>query len=355
MTSDVTRSGLEGERPDREAMIGGVNAASNGAPDTHTSGRRKRRRDGDSMVGEPSFTSYYGLPVLNEPTWAPLDIAGYLFLGGLAGASSSLAATASITGRPVLATRLKAGAAGAIGLSLVALVHDLGRPSRFVNMLRVFKPTSPMSVGSWLLAVYAPANFAAAGTALLGRRTPVLGRAAPAVGAVTTVAAGLLGPAVASYTSALVANTAVPAWHEGREEMPFVFVSSAASAAAGLGLVAAPLGQSGPCRRLGPAAAAAELAASNLMRRRMGMVGDAYKGGKAGVLLKVAEACTAGGAVAALLTRRSRAGTVASGALMLAGSALTRFGIFSAGVASVRDPRYVVEPQKERARARTAQ
>ncbi len=120
------------------------------------------------MVPEAEFSSYYGRPVVKEPTWAPLDIAGYLFLGGLAGASSTLAAGAQLSGRPGLARPLKLGAVGAISLSLVALVHDLGRPARFLNMLRVFKPTSPMSVGVWILSAYAPA----AGAAALGELVP---------------------------------------------------------------------------------------------------------------------------------------------------------------------------------------
>ena len=84
----------------------------------------------------------------------PPDIPGYLFLGGLAGASSALAAGAQLTGSLELARAAKTGAAGAISLSMAALVHDLGRPARFINMLRVFKPTSPMSIGTWLLTGY---------------------------------------------------------------------------------------------------------------------------------------------------------------------------------------------------------
>ncbi|MDQ1441159.1 MAG: hypothetical protein QOG97_1387, partial [Acidimicrobiaceae bacterium] len=109
------------------------------------------------MVPKAEFTSYYGLPILNAPVWHSPDIPGYLFLGGLAGASSVLAAGAHVTGRRDLAIRSKVVATGAIGLSAAALVHDLGRPSRFYNMLRVLKPSSPMSVGSWLLAAYGPA------------------------------------------------------------------------------------------------------------------------------------------------------------------------------------------------------
>ncbi|MDQ1369415.1 MAG: hypothetical protein QOF20_1768, partial [Acidimicrobiaceae bacterium] len=121
------------------------------------------------MVPKAEFTSYYGLPILNAPVWHSPDIPGYLFLGGLAGASSVLAAGAHVTGRRDLAMRSKVVATGAIGLSAAALVHDLGRPSRFYNMLRVLKPSSPMSVGSWLLAVYGPAAAVAGATAVLDR------------------------------------------------------------------------------------------------------------------------------------------------------------------------------------------
>jgi Polysulphide reductase, NrfD len=146
--------------------------------------------------------SYYGQPILNAPVWRA-DIPAYLFLGGLAGASSVLAAGAQATRRPVLARRAKLGALGAILLSLGALIHDLGRPSRFLNMLRVFKPSSPMSVGTWILTAYAPA----AGIAAASDATGLL----PTLGAGATGGAALLGPAVASYTAALIADTAVPA------------------------------------------------------------------------------------------------------------------------------------------------
>jgi formate-dependent nitrite reductase membrane component NrfD len=107
-------------------------------------------------VPEAGFTSYYGLPVLNKPVWSSPDIAGYLFLGGLAGASSVLAAGAQATGRHRLARVSKLGASSAALASLAALVHHLGRPARFLNMLRVVKVTSPMNIGSWLLAGYVP-------------------------------------------------------------------------------------------------------------------------------------------------------------------------------------------------------
>jgi formate-dependent nitrite reductase membrane component NrfD len=298
--------------------------------------RRRKGRD------EPQFTSYYGRPVIKEPTWAALDIAGYLFLGGLAGTSSVVAAGASATRRPALARTAKAGAVGAIGLSLVALVHDLGRPERFLHMLRVVKPTSPMSMGVWLLSAYAPVAGVAALSDVTGR--------ARGTGAAATALAALLGPGVASYTSVLVADTAVPAWHEGFRELPFVFVGSAATAAAGLGLVGAPVRETAPVRRLAVAGVAVELAALKLLERRAGIVAETFHAGRAGRLMRAAEALAAGGAVVAALppVRRSRLASAVAGAGLLAASACTRFGIFEAGVASARDPKYTVAPQRER-------
>ncbi|HET8603434.1 MAG TPA: NrfD/PsrC family molybdoenzyme membrane anchor subunit, partial [Marmoricola sp.] len=134
--SEVTREGVQPKIPGRGALTGSK------------SGRRRRRGGGEqAMVPDATFTSYYGKPIINSPVWSSPDIPGYLFLGGLAGASSGLAAAADLTGRPGVSKVSKVGAAVGATLSLAALVHDLGRPGRFLNMLRVFKVTSPMSVG----------------------------------------------------------------------------------------------------------------------------------------------------------------------------------------------------------------
>jgi formate-dependent nitrite reductase membrane component NrfD len=293
------------------------------------------------MVPDAEFTSYYGRPILKEPTWEALDIAGYFFLGGLAGASSVLAAGAQATGRPALARASKLAALGGISVSLAALVHDLGRPGRFLNMLRVLKPTSPMSVGTWILTGYGPlAGFAAASSV-----TGLL----PGVGAAATAGAAVLGPAVASYTAVLVSDTAAPAWHDGYRQMPFVFVGSAAAAAAGFGLVAAPVAEAGPARRLGVLGVALELAALEKMKPDLGLAAETHDQGRSGTLLRSARWLGVTGALAgATLGRRSRVAAALSGALMLAGSACTRFGIFEAGRASVLDPKYVVDQQKDR-------
>jgi hypothetical protein len=295
------------------------------------------------MVPDASFTSYYGKPVINSPVWETRDIAGYLFLGGLAGASSLLGAGAQLTGRPTLERAAKTGALAGASLSIAALVHDLGRPARFVNMLRTFKVTSPMSVGSWLLGGYVPAAAAACATAWIGRL--------PRLGATATAGAALLGPSVASYTAALISDTSVPAWHDGYREMPFIFVGSAATAAGGLGMVAAP-DESAPACNIALMGAGTEVVAAQLMERRLGMVAEPYQSGTGGVYLKVGQALSALGAVgtvaSAFAGRRSRLVRRLAGAAFLGASITTRWGIFHAGLASADDPKYTIVPQRER-------
>jgi DMSO reductase anchor subunit len=346
-SSDVTQKGLQGVQPGREATVG-VNIGPGGSeqpPGRFREGSRRRGAAGEqAMVPEAEFRSYYGMPVINKPTWQAPDIPGYLFLGGLAGAGAVAAAGAQLTGRRQLARRLKVSNAGAIGLSLYFLVHDLGRRTRFINMLRTFKVTSPMSVGSWLLAAFAPAAMGAAASDVTGTLTPL--------GAAATVGAAALGPAVASYTAALVSNTAVPAWHDGYKEMPFLFVASAASAAAGMGMAVAPKEETGPMRRLGVVAGGLELVMDKFMEKRMGMVGDAFKEHKPHRYSRLAEASTvAGVATAALLGRRSGLARRFAGACLVAGSAFTRFAVFEAGLASAEDPKYTIVPQRERVNA----
>ncbi|HXT91738.1 MAG TPA: NrfD/PsrC family molybdoenzyme membrane anchor subunit [Trebonia sp.] len=320
------------------------------------SARRWRRRGKAErpMVPKAEFTSYYGKPILNPPVWKARDVGGYLFLGGLAGGSSLLAAGADLTGRPNLSRVAKSGALTAGMMSVAALVHDLGRPARFVNMMRVFKVTSPLSVGSWLLGGYVPAAGVAAGTALTGRL--------PRIGAAATATAALLGPAVASYTAALISDTAVPAWHDGYPEMPFVFTGSAAMAAGGLGLLAAPTEESGPARNLALVGQVIEMTAFERMTHRIGMVAEPYHTGRAAMYVRAGQVLGALGATGAALTgipavaagRRRRVLAALSGAALMGASLATRLGVFHAGLASAKDPKYTVVPQRQRLTERAA-
>src|SRR4051794_2098215 len=135
--------------------------------------------------------SYYGRPILKEPVWQP-EIPTYFFFGGIAGASSLLHLGARVTGNETLARRSLLIGAVADVVSPALLVSDLGRPERFLNMFRVFKVTSPMSVGSWILLVSGGASTTAAALELIGKLKPVKVAA--------EIVAGAAGAPLATYT-----------------------------------------------------------------------------------------------------------------------------------------------------------
>lgn len=286
-------------------------------------------------------TSYYGRPVIKEPVWT-WEIPAYFFFGGLGGASAVLSLAARLGGNERLArTSMYVGAAADLA-SPPLLISDLGRPERFLNMFRVFKVSSPMSVGSWLLAVSGGASATAALLELTGR-LKLVKYAAEAVSAVT-------GGPLASYTGGLLADTAVPAWHDARRELPYEFAASAAASAGAASTLLLPPADAGPARRLAVGGALAELGAVQAMERRLGtLVGEPYKQKAAGKLTRASKLCVASGAgLLAWRGRRSRAAAVGGSALLLAGEVALRFAVWKAGQQSARDPRYTVVPQRER-------
>jgi hypothetical protein len=309
----------------------------------------KHGRGEQMTVPRADPSSYYGRPVLKPPAW-DWRIPAYLFAGGLSAGTTILATGADLTGRPVSCRRGRVAAAAALGASTYLLVSDLGRPGRFHHMLRVAKPTSPMSVGTWILAAFGPGVGLGAAVELLParwRRTRagcVLTWAARPAAAMSAVVA----PVLASYSAALLSQTAVPAWNAAYPYLPFVFTGSAAASSGGLIMVAAPVAEAGPARTFAAAGAVAELVASRVMEPRLGLVGEAYASGTPHKLRRWSEYLTAAGLAGALAARRSRVAAVASGLALMAGSVLQRFGVFEAGVESTRDPRYVVAPQRER-------
>jgi hypothetical protein len=285
---------------------------------------------------------------VKAPVWRH-DIAAYLFTGGLAAGSALLAAGADLTGRPGLRRAGRFAALGALGASTYFLVNDLGRPERFHHMLRVAKPTSPMSMGSWILAAFGPAAGLAAVSELAPRVPNGPARVALAgAGRGAGLAAAGLAPALATYTAVLLADTATPSWHEAYPELPFVFAGSALASGAGVGLIGAPPEQAGPARRLAVAGAALELAAARRIETRLGLLSEPYRQGRAGRLLRTGRALTAAGVAGAVLGRRSRLVSALSGAALLVAALATRFGIFEGGIASAKDPKYTVVPQRER-------
>ena len=322
-------------------------------------GRRRGRRGDDGSreqlaVPRVKFESYYGRPVLKPPVWE-WKIPAYLFTGGLSAGSALLAAGADLTGRPALRRATRLGGFAGLLASTYLLVTDLGRPERFHHMLRVAKPSSPMSVGTWILLAYGPGSALAATAELMPPqlRATLPGRLLQAAARPAGLSAAFFAPGLASYTAVLLSQTAVPAWHGAHRELPFVFTGSAAASGGGVGMLFAPVSEAGPARRLAVAGAAAELAVSRLVDRRPGLVTEAFTTGRAHQLRRRAEYLTLGGAVAAAtVARRSRLAAVAAGLALLGGSALQRFGTFEAGVASTMDPKYVVQPQRARLAAR---
>lgn len=306
-----------------------------------TPGARKNGRGEARMVPPAEPGSYYGRPVIKEPVWT-WEIPLYLFTGGLAGASAGLAFGASVLGNRPLARNAWIASFAGVALSPALLVSDLGRPARFLNMLRVFKTSSPMSVGSWILTGAGPAITAAAAHDVLGIGPRPAGRAAGA-------AAALLGMPLATYTGALLANTSVPVWHEARFELPFMFGGSALASAGAAAAVATRPRDAAPARRLALGGALLEGAASQLMKHRLGGLAKPYKSGRCGWISRAAMTLTTAGAATTFLGgRRSRPLAVAGGAATLAGSLLERWSVFHAGFQSARNPEYTVGPQRER-------
>jgi formate-dependent nitrite reductase membrane component NrfD len=295
------------------------------------------------MTSSPVRT-YYGTPVVKEPEWT-WEVPWYLFVGGLGGASSVMAAVARRAGHDALADRAGLVAAGTAIASPALLIADLGRPSRFLNMLRVFKPTSAMSVGSWILAAY---GALATGTGALR----VLGWF-PGLQRLVEGAAAVLGLPMATYTAVLMADSSIPVWHEARGELPFAFSGSAAASAGAAGILLAAAEDAGPARRLAVAGAAVELGAMQVMEQRLGELAEVYEVGPAGAFDKAAKGCTAAGAALVALGGAGRKGarrlaSFAGAGLLLAGSICHRWSVYKAGFQSAADPRYVVKPQRER-------
>jgi formate-dependent nitrite reductase membrane component NrfD len=277
-------------------------------------------------VSDPG--SYYGRPYLKTPVWKP-EVAGYFWVGGLAGASATLALAARLAGnRRLHRSALGAALAGSV-ISPALLIEDLGRPERFLNMLRVFKPTSPMSVGSWVLAGFGTATGGAAVSEFTGLLRP-LGRLAEVV-------AAALGPALATYTGVLVANTAIPTWHESRRYLPFVFAGGAMASAGGLAAMTTPTRRAGPARRLALLGAGLELAASTSMEVHLGELAAPYRDGAAARASRAALALTSTGAAVMALAGRRRPGAILAGSLLLSGALAERIAVFKAGIQSARE------------------
>ena len=169
--------------------------------------------------------SYYGQPIVKAPVWT-WQIGLYLFVGGTAGMSGAIALAGLLTGQSIDLVRAALGVALAgAAISPVLLIWDLGRPARFLNMLRVFKWRSAMSMGVWTLVLFS--SFAAAAFAVV-TVAPAFHRLAVALAAGTA----LTGAVLATYTGVLLGATAVPVWSAHHRLLPVHFGSVAIGSAA---------------------------------------------------------------------------------------------------------------------------
>jgi formate-dependent nitrite reductase membrane component NrfD len=283
-------------------------------------------------------SDYYGLPLLKPPVWT-WEIPAYFFVGGAAGAAAVIAAAARLSGgRDDLArdARWIAAVGGAVSPPL--LIADLGRPERFLNMLRVFKLQSAMSVGAWTLVAFSSAAAASAGADLVERATDgrvpvrVIGNAAEALAA----ASGLV---LSTYTGVLIGATAIPAWSENVKVLPIHFgASGVATAVSILELLGH---RDRALNVLGAGAAAIEtlIGASLELRDSEALV--PLKNDWTGAVTRVGGVLSGPLPLALrLMAGRSPAARKAAAISAIMGSLLTRVGWLSAG-------RYSVEGSKE--------
>ncbi len=285
-------------------------------------------------------------PIINAPVWT-WEVPLYFWFGGIAAGSSFVALACDLAGDEEAAAVARKVALGALMPSPPLLIMDLGRPERFYNMLRIFKPRSPMSLGAWSLSAFGGLIASAVGADLLKRRRP-----AKLLGGGAAVVGGYLG----SYTGVLLASTAVPVWGRSRLFLGPIFVSTAAAtgaAATRLALVATGLPVGHPTRRaLGhveTGAMTAELVLSVINERRLGPLASGLEEGRPGKLFKAAKWMTRVG-LALRFVRKPlgpRAHHVASVMYLTAGL-LFRYAWVGAGRVSARHDRVVAQMAREK-------
>jgi formate-dependent nitrite reductase membrane component NrfD len=291
--------------------------------------------------------TYYDRPLLKEPVWK-IDIPLYYFLGGAAGAALALGAAAQLVGDEGLQKfGQKCHIIGIIGSTVGGglLIHDLGRPERFLNMMRVFRPTSPMNVGAWILSGAAPLAITAG---LFSNRRGFFGR----IGSAAGYGAGLFGLGLAGYTGVLISNTAIPLYQQVRRIMPVLFLSSAtASAASILDILFEDPRASRITLLFGTAGKLAELASGFALERKaetVEQVARPLKTGVSGALWRTSTVLTVASVVIAVIPGQSRARRKWSGVLGALGSLALRMAVHYAGAASARDPRATFHQQRAR-------
>ncbi len=290
-------------------------------------------------------TGYCGLPLLKQPQWG-WEIPIYFFVGGAAGAAAVVGAAANWAGadRKLVRDARLIAASGSV-ISGALLVADLGKPEKFLNMLRVFKWRSPMSMGAWVLAAFGASSGAAAFAQLLRGRTD--SDVVRAIENVSGVSSALFGLPFSNYTGVLIGSTVIPVWNHFAKELPIHFGMSGLNSAVGLLELS---GNTSPAlNHLGLGAAAVETYISVRTETRHARVAAPLKRGASGWVTR-AGALLSGPVPLALrasacFTSRPRSRSLRKWAALsgIAGSLLSRHGWMQAGHASAKDWRLPLE------------
>ena len=290
-------------------------------------------------LAAPPAAGYYDMPALKRPQWT-VEVPIYFFVGGMAGAAAVIGSVGHFSSsdqRMIRTSRWIAAIGGLISPAL--LISDLGVPSRFLNMLRVFKIQSPMSVGSWTLVAFTNSAAAAAVFGELQKRSP--GAAVRVLTSAAQITSALTGMVLSTYTGVLIGATAIPVWNEHISMLPVHFAASGMASAASVLELA---GSDSPVlNRIAIGAAAAETAMGAFIELRSMPASEPLRSGTSGRAMRAAGLLSGPVPLALRLLglrnkRRSRGLRRAAAISSLAGSLLTRWAWISAGKASANDP-----------------
>lgn len=298
------------------------------------------RAAGSPLPKASPQTGYYQQHLLKEPQWTPL-IPLYFFVGGASGSLGVIGSLADLIGEnDDLARNARHMATAGSMISSVLLIADLGRPSRFLNMLRVFKPQSAMSVGSWVLSGFSA--FAAASTLADILDTQVDGSPiATFLRTVGRTGCTVLGMPFHNYTGVLIGATTIPVWNNRVRSLPREFGMSGLQSAVGL-LELAGETDSNALNAIGLVAAAFETWEGIELLRTHDRELAPTKEGLTGALIQTAGILSGPLPIALRLAslfapkkkRRFRQAAAISG---IVGSLCLRYGWVAAGSASARD------------------
>ena len=310
---------------------------------------------GERWTGKAS--NYYDIPLVNKAHWS-WEIVLYFFFGGLAGGSFLVSTIASLLGSEEDEPIIRVGrylSFVSILISPVLLVKDLGRPERFLHMLRVLKLRSVMSIGTWAISIFGLCcGFVTAHQAAkdgLFNWFPLMAKLLKALPVKTLEVVGsLFGMVVASYTGVLLAATAVPVWARARNILgPLFFTSGLSTALAAISFILS-LGRNNKntqdrLERAELIAETTELGLISALPPTLGPLGKPLFTGRNGILFL--GGTTVAGNVAPLLLRlvwkvmrksTPREVNIVASLLVLIGGLILRYVWIDAGRKSADDP-----------------